>query len=115
MNEEFALNRLKHKFEFPLRDPEKILMVTNQEELESLPQLKTNYGDEGRKGCLISPDFWKIAEKYDAMYVRIFSEWIEEIGPGITRGSLIGTYYQMYGWDVDSLLVFNPDAIIERE
>lgn len=42
---------------------------------------------------------------YDAMYVDIFGS----IKGGIGRG----TYWSLYGFDVTTLLVFDPDIIIE--
>lgn len=102
------------KFEFSMSDMSKILVVTNREQLEAVPQVKPEDFDErdrvffemgGGHTSSIFPDFERIAETYDGMFVKIYSK-------GYGTGWDEQAYWRLYGWDVDSLLVFNPEAIV---
>ena len=46
-------------------------------------------------------DFEKLAQEYDAIEVLISGD------PGL--------YYELYGWDCDSILIMNPEIIIEEK
>ena len=54
-------------------------------------------------------DFEELAKEYDGIMVWIYRS--SDID--LTRMSFDGIYYRMYGWDVDTLVVFNPDIIEE--
>ena len=54
-------------------------------------------------------DFEELAKEYDGIMVWMYrSKDIDKE----TR-MFDGMYYRMYGWDVDTLVVFNPDVIEE--
>ena len=44
-------------------------------------------------------DFEKLAETYDAVEVSISSDF--------------DLYYKLYGWDCDSIVIMNPDVVVE--
>ena len=49
--------------------------------------------------CLL--DFEKLAETYDAIEVSISDDF--------------ELYYQLYGWDCNSIVIMNPKIIVELE
>lgn len=79
-------------FIFTLKDDAKVLEITNASQLNDLPKAP----------CTLSPhwvvlDFEEISKSYDAMQVMISSD--QQL------------YWDLYGWDCDTILVFNPDII----
>ena len=79
-------------FIFTLKDGARVLEITNASQLKDLPKAP----------CTLSPhwvvlDFEEISKSYDAMQVMISSD--QQL------------YWDLYGWDCDTLLVFNPDII----
>lgn len=94
----------REKTDFFLKDGSKILKIISYEDLKKLPKIE--YPEEvinfiGRElyDTLVYPDFEKIAESYDGLFIEINSE----------------TKPFMKGWDVDSLLIFNKDIILPIE
>ena len=54
-------------------------------------------------------DFEELAKEYDGIMVWMYrSKDIDE-----EARMFDGMYYRMYGWDVDTLVVFNQDIIEE--
>lgn len=82
---------LKKHFIFNIKPGAKILNIKTKEDLNNLSFI---YKRENCFGETLL-NFDTIAECYDALYVEI-----EEL------------YWEMYSWDCDTLLVFNPDIII---
>lgn len=93
-DEDFVECNLNNSFMFKLKNPEKILTIDSEKKLLELPRIESIY-DFGNI-CL---DFEKLSEEYDAIEVLI------------SNGE--GLYRALYGWDCDSLLVLNPESIIE--
>lgn len=115
--EDFHIDNLSSSFKFKLLPTARVLYIRNWDELGEAKAIYQNYGwfayiyqfdsgamEENMK-AKFAPDFERIANDYDAMYVRMW--W----GDGINSGS----YYQLYGWDVDSLLVLNPYVVEELD
>lgn len=97
-DEKFNLNKYSENnyFKFRLKDNSKVLIISNRNQLKKLPQInmKEKFGFNLSWTTL---DFSKIAEEYDAMEVLISEDR--------------QLYWDLYGWDCDSLLVFNKDCI----
>lgn len=90
------MERLKVKEVFVLRPEARILSIECDEDLETAKKNLPYREFHGR----IYFDFEKLANLYDGLFIRIYSE-----------GFFKGTYYYFYGWDVSSLLLFNYDMI----
>ena len=67
--------------------------------MDRLPHLNTYENVLGKhlSSSYDELDFEKLAEIYDAMVVYISADY--------------NLYYRLYGWDVDSVLVFNPNVV----
>ena len=97
----FRIERLKTSFIFSLKPKAKILNLRTDEELDQALKLDLIYPRREFIGSL--PDYYMDFEKltskgFDAIEVCIYSSRI---------------YWGLYGWDCDSLLVLNPDCIVE--
>ena len=88
-------------FSFKLAEESRLLIIDDSKKLLDLPHRKCDeqYFDKFDTWHLL--DFEEIAVQYDAMEVLISSDY--------------QLYYDLYGWDCDSILVFNGDIIIELE
>lgn len=85
---DFNLKALNEYFKFELKNDAKVLYVN------SIDDIKKYYINTYGHNYI---DFeYILFDHYDAMEVTMNSE----------------TYHALYGWDVDSLVVFNPDCII---
>lgn len=93
-------------FEFTFKPNAKIYVIQSKKDIARLPQQWENpnmagkvddfYYDVAKKyGQEFYPDFEKIAEKYDGIEFHVNGETMDAL----------------YGWDCDSVLVLNPDAI----
>ena len=87
----------ENSFTFTLSDDAKILYIESVNDLESLPKGKDKFGLNFLSWYLL--DFEKLAETYDAVEVSISSDF--------------DLYYKLYGWDCDSIVVMNPDIVME--
>ena len=102
---DFDVYKLDKHFTFTLKENSKFLYVRNDNELQDLkllhcfdrPYLKDPYHPAERY-CM---NFEKLRDcfGYDAMEVHITTDNI---------------YVGLYGWDCDSILILNPDCVIER-
>lgn len=106
---DFELKRLEKCFYFKLKSKAKRLYINNVDQLKELPKVKQpeifsiNLWD--------TLDFEKLSEEYDALEITLTYEdktKIEDLWSG-------GLYQRLYGWDVDSILVMNPDIVEEIE
>ena len=77
-----------------MKEGSKVLTIDNAKMLSGLPQQESIY-----KFLSVFLDFEKIKEEYDAIEVLISSDH--------------QLYYDLYGWDCDSLLVLNKECIEE--
>lgn len=84
-----------NSFTFTFADNAKILTINSSSELKNLPKGENRYG----MSSWAILDFEKISREYDAVEINISSD-----------GKL---YWDLYGWDCDSILVMNPDVIKE--
>ena len=94
---EFRDCNKENSFTFTLSDDAKILYIESVNDLESLPKGKDKFGLNFSSWYLL--DFEKLAETYDAVEVSISSDF--------------DLYYKLYGWDCDSIVIMNPDIVVE--
>lgn len=81
-------------FKFKLKNNARILTLKTKNDLEKLPKIESKNIPSFCEWL----DFEKIAEKYDAIEV-----FIKEL------------YWDMYGWDCDSILILNENVVEEME
>ena len=88
-----------NEFLFKLKDNARLLYIDNAKMLDNLPKIH----DEILSSCFVILDFEELAKSYDAIEVSISAD--EQL------------YWDLYGWDVDSILVMNPGSIeiIDKE
>lgn len=108
---DFMTDRLEKHFDFTLKDGAKVLVIKDLKDLDKLPRI--DMGDKNLIDtyCITDMnadiDFEKLSKEYDAMMVWMYrSTDIPE-----EDSFMNGIYYKLYGWDVDTLLVFNPNII----
>ena len=107
--EEFNLESLEEHFDFTIKDDSKIMVIKDIKNLDKLPRVKNPEFILEYDTMNTNIDFEELAKKYDGIMVWIYRS--SDID--LTRMSFDGIYYRMYGWDVDTLVVFNPDIIEE--
>ena len=95
--EEFREYKEDEYFKFKLRDNARVLEIKNKEDVDNLPKLDTSIVN------IVSIDFEKLAKEYDAIIVWMYRDNHPKFHESM--------YYLMYGWDCDSILVFNKDMI----
>ena len=88
---------LEKSFEFSLKDGSRLLTIDSCEKLLNLPRTKI----QSNAFLPTFLDFERLSENYDAIEVLISED-----------GYL---YRELYGWDCDSILVMNPDVIIQEK
>ena len=96
-DEEFRDCNPNNCFVFKLKSTTKILVINNAEELKKLPRNQNvpSYFNDTHV-CL---DFEELSKNYDAIEVNISED--KQL------------YWDLYGWDCDSILIFNQDAVEE--
>ncbi len=100
----FRLEKLDKQFRFVLAEGSKMLKIKSNKDLDELYSQGYSRSEFDQYPYLHDDmyylDFEKIlANGYDAIQVTITDE----------------TYWSLYGWDCDSLLVLNPDCVVEIE
>lgn len=88
--------RENNYFKFKLRENAKVLTIANREQLEKI--IKQNLSED-YKALFVALNFEELAKQYDAIEVLISED---------NR-----LYWDLYGWDCDSILVMNKDVIEE--
>lgn len=83
------------RFYFKLCDSARLLYINNVHILKSLPQVEDNIFEIAKPFTIL--DFEQLKENYDAIEVDISAD-----------NTL---YWELYGWDVDSILVLNPNVV----
>ena len=90
--ENFRECNINNSFTFKIKDNAKILVIDSKEKLLELPKEDTRY-----EYSWVNLDFEKIKKEYDAIEVLISSDH--------------RLYWDLYGWDCDSILIMNPECI----
>lgn len=83
---------IDNSFKFKLKEDTRILKIGNSDILKKLPIVNAPF-----RTSWINLDFEKIKENYDAIEVLISADH--------------QLYWDLYGWDCDSLLVLNKEVI----
>lgn len=92
-SEKYETKKLSTCFVFSLKEDAKVLSITSSDQLKELPKMKN-----------LLPTMWKmidyeeLAKEYDALEVLISED--REL------------YFDLYGWDCDSIVIMNPNSII---
>lgn len=103
--EDFRLNRLERSFEFVLKDFAKVAVLSNSKDLIPMPKLKDSWKPHKDSHDLFVDwcclDFEALSKIYDAIEITNIRE----------------LYWDLYGWDCNSILIMNPDIVevIERK
>ena len=97
-SEEFWLDKLDVNFEFILSDDARVCHIKSVDDLRKLPIL------QGLDSILYCIDFEKAMKKYDAIELHLSDE--------VNDDYLNSLYFRLYGWDCDSILIMNPNIII---
>ena len=92
--EQFRDCKEDDSFSFTLSDSAKVLYISSVDDLKSLPKVKSELGSV----LWVLLDFEKLAKTYDAIEVSISSDF--------------DLYFELYGWDCDSILIMNPDVVV---
>ena len=90
-------------FEFRLKPNARVLEIRTEQDAMNLPRIEDNPKYENffgrrpwyREDYRVHPDFEELSKKYDVIDFECNSD----------------TYEVMFGWDVDSILVMNPEVI----
>ena len=104
--EHFNIEALKTYFKFTLTDNAKIFHIYKVSDLDELPKQKPSEDFYDIKGYSII-DFEELQKTYDGIELHLS----EEIYPKDVNWSYQGLYWKLYGWDCDSILLFNSDVI----
>ncbi len=94
---EFCIEKLSTSFVFSLKEDAKVLRITNSDQLKELPKMKNPLPIPAMWSMI---DYEELAKKYDALEVLISED--REL------------YFNLYGWDCDSIVIMNPDIIIKE-
>lgn len=102
--EEFRECDVRCSFEFTMRDESKIATISTLSQLAKLPSTKKQDRTSPLSTYLI--DFEKCLQNgIDAIELCWYGDEFSDVVSG-------GLYYALYGWDCDSIVVLNPDAVI---
>lgn len=94
INEQFIDYEKDNFFTFKLSDFARVLHLRCVEDVHNLPKDSSAYTMR-----LVAPDFEALVRQgYDAMEIHI--------------SECPSLYSAMYGWDVDSILIMNPDIVV---
>ena len=85
-----------NSFVFKLEDEVKILTINNESDLNKLPTIKNRIAGKGI-------DFEKLSKTYDAILLTEDGQWKTRHGYPLN----------LCGWDCESILIMNPNSIVE--
>lgn len=99
----FYPERLAKSFEFKLSDSARVLELT-PENVWELPEdekafMKRDRHERNALSMVYGIDFEALAREYDVLECSL--------------SRYPSLYWSLYGWDCDSILVMNPDVIVE--
>lgn len=100
-SEGFRIESLNECFFLKFKSNSKIAIIDSLDDLLKLPRFNRGEGFYGR----VYLDFEIISNKFDAI-------WLTVKGQSETRFS---SPMNLYGWDCESILVFNPESIQQQQ
>lgn len=93
-----------NSFEFTMKDESRIMVINTIAQLRRLPEVK----DDHRFNTSYCIDFEKcLRSGIDAIELC----WYGDEYQSLINGDL---HFELYGWDCDSMVVLNPNAIVQR-
>lgn len=98
--ENFHVDDLNISFKVKIKLGARIFSISNVSDLKYIP-IKEGYESRPSYSYNIAPDFEELAKHYDGIIFDLSSD------PRL--------YDHLYGWDVDSLLIMNPDMFLYDE
>ena len=103
IQEDFETQRLSKHFDFTLKDDANILVITNQSDYKTLLKEHSDWFVKPRWDFIDKPylDFEKLSKMFDGIEVY--------------AGSDNELYFDFYGWDCDSIVIFNNEKIVPLE
>lgn len=107
LSNEFNCDRLAYYFEFNLTQNAKIFHIANADDVYELVSLGC---------CDLQPASYRYLNPTSEIppVEKIDFEMLVKLGyDGFELHMNQNLYWAMYGWDCDTLLIFNPDVIIE--
>lgn len=101
--EEFRECNEDCSFEFVMKDESKIAIISTPSQLSRLPCIKNS-----RVSSCYLIDFEKCVRLgIDAIELCWYGDEYADTASG-------NLHFELYGWDCDSMVVLNPDAVIPR-
>lgn len=101
--EDFRECDRSNSFEFTVRDGAKVIVINTVEQLKALPQvddrMKTWY-------CI---DFERCVQQLGIDAIELC--WYGNEYKDVAAGDL---HFELYGWDCDSIVILNPNIVIQR-
>lgn len=95
--ESFRKCEESNSFSFTLRDDSNVLIITNTEQVRCIPQQNDERFSMPKLWTAL--DFETLESSgVDAVEVNLSADW--------------NLYYELYGWDCDSILIMNPEIIV---
>lgn len=99
-NKSLGFNKYgKDRFYFKLKPNAKLLYIDSVDKLNLLPEVVNPILEHALPYKVL--DFDLLKTMYDAIELSISSDY--------------NLYYELYGWDVDSILIMNPNCIISSD
>lgn len=96
-DEDFRRCDKSNSFTFCLKDDARVLVINSKNDLVNLPKAKNGYAALG----WVALDFEALSRNYDAIEANISKD--DDL------------YFALYGWDCDSILIMNPDVVVDKK
>lgn len=103
IQEDFSTDKINHGVLFTLKKDSRICVINSMEDLEKIYQLYKGNGIEESLFLQKTLNFEKLASDYDAIYLTDEGQWETRF----PRDGMLGKGINLYGWDVETLLVLN--------
>lgn len=89
-------------FQFIMRNPEKVAVIHNLNDLRQLPMVRD-----------VPPGMWEEIDFVECLRRGIDAVELCWYGEEYQDQRADDLYLALYGWDCDSIVVLNPDAVIQ--
>lgn len=109
IDNEFHEDRLEHSFTFTLKPSANVVSIYKPKDVDILPRLYTENPYTHRN---FIPDFEECVRRgIDAI------EIVDIYGMDDSNNDFLldSVYYKLYGWDINSILILNPDIVEVEE
>lgn len=115
MREGFRVESLSRSFRFQLKNPDKVFMVNSKESFERLKRDYMLCKYTGRFNDVVLQFYADIG--FDLHAYIDFEKMIKDgyVAMELSLTEFPEAYYLLYGWDVDSIVVFDQEEVVEVE